>query len=185
MKFLYLLTLFLFTSGLTMAQSEEQPVKHYRGTVEIGYLYGNNKQGDIDNFVAAPSVKIFNGFRLHRLLAVGATTGFDFYNNLLITPFAVGFRGEVFDTRISPIYSIDAGYGSAFLSHESDNEKKKGGWMFNPALGFRVRSGHSTAYTFAAGYKTQKAGTVYTWGSNMTDQKINFKRVSVQLGFMF
>lgn len=185
MKFLYLLTLFLFTSGLTMAQSEEQPVKRYLGTVEIGYLYGNNKQGDIDNFVAAPSVKIFNGFRLHRLLAVGATTGFDFYNNLLITPFAVGVRGEIFDTRISPIYSIDAGYGSALLSHESDNEKKKGGWMFNPALGFRVRSGHSTAYTFAAGYKTQKAETLYTWGGNESEQKINFKRVSVQLGFMF
>lgn len=168
-----------------MAQTVEQPVKRYMGTVELGYLYGNNKQGDLDNFVAAPSVEIFNGVRLHRLLAVGATTGFDFYNNLLITPFALGIRGEVFNTRISPIYSIDAGYGSAFLSHESDNEKKKGGWMFNPALGFRVRSGNGTAYTFATGYKTQEAETSTFWGSSMTDQKITYKRVSVQLGFMF
>lgn len=185
MKLLYLLTLFLFTPGITMAQSEEQPLKRYMGTVELGYLYGNNKQNDIDNFVAAPSVEIFNGFRLHRLLTIGATTGFDFYSNLLITPFALGIRGEAFNSRISPIYSIDAGYGSSFLSHEADMEEKKGGWMFNPALGIRVRSGHSTAYTFAAGYKTQEAETSTFWGRGMTDQKITYKRLSLQLGFMF
>ncbi|EJF11425.1 MULTISPECIES: hypothetical protein [Pontibacter] len=185
MRYLYLLTLLFFSSGLAQAQSDEQPVKRYMGTVELGYLYGNNKQHDVDNFVAAPTVTLFNGIRLHRLLAIGATTGFDFYNNLLITPFALGIRGEMLNTRISPIYSIDAGYGSSFLSHESDNEKKEGGWMFNPALGFRVRSGNSTAYTFAAGYKTQKAETVSSWGHSFTEQKITFKRLSVQLGFMF
>ncbi|MBF8962608.1 hypothetical protein I0P70_05060 [Pontibacter sp. FD36] len=185
MKFLYLLTLSLFISGLALAQSEEQPLKRYMGAVELGYLYGDNKQHDVNNFVAAPTVEIFNGYRLHRLLAVGATTGFDFYDNLLITPFALGVRGEALDTRISPVYSIDVGYGSAFLSHESGDDSKKGGWMFNPALGFRVRTGNSTAYTFAAGYKTQKAETVSSWGNSFTEQKITFKRLSVQLGFMF
>ena len=185
MKHLYLLTLFLFTSGLALAQTEEQPIKRYMGAVDLGYLYGNNKDRDTKNYVAAPTVEIFNGFRLHRLLAIGVTTGFDFYNNLQIMPFALGVRGEILNSRISPIYSIDAGYGSAFLSHESENEKKKGGWMFNPALGFRVRSGNSSAYTFAAGYKTQQAETVSSWGSTVTEQKINFKRLSLQLGFMF
>jgi hypothetical protein len=185
MKFLYLLTLTFFTIGSVLAQSEEPPVKRYMGSVELGYLSGNNKQHDVDYYVAAPTVKVFNGYRLHRLLAVGASTGFDFYDNLLIIPLAVGLRGEVLDTRISPVYSIDAGYGGSLLSDEEGSVKRKGGWMFNPALGFRVRTGNSTAYTFAAGYKTQKAKIESSWGSTLTEQNITFKRLSLQMGFMF
>lgn len=185
MKFLYLLTLSLFTSVLALAQSEEQPVKRYMGSVEFGYLSGNNKERDIDYFVAAPTVKIYNGYRLHRLLAIGASTGFDLYDNLLIIPLAIGLRGEVLNTRISPVYSIDAGYGGSFLSDENGSMKRRGGWMFSPSLGFRVSTGNSTAYTFAAGYKTQKAEIENAWGSTLTEQKITFKRLSLQMGFMF
>lgn len=185
MKFLYLLTLAFFTSGLALAQSEEQPVKRYMGSVELGILSGNNKQQDFNNYVAAPTVKIYNGYRLHRLLAIGASTGFDFYDNLLIIPLAIGLRGEVLNARVSPIYSIDAGHGFSFLSDENGTVKRRGGWMFNPSLGFRVRTGNSTAYTFAAGYKTQKAEIESFWGRTLTEQKITFKRLSLQMGFMF
>jgi hypothetical protein len=185
MKFLYLFTLTFFTFGSALAQSEEPPVKRYMGSVELGFLSGNNRQHDIDHYVAAPTVKFFNGYRLHRLLAVGASTGFDLYDNLLIIPLALGLRGEVLNTRISPMYSIDAGYGGSFLSDENGSMKRRGGWMFNPSLGFRVRTGNSTAYTFAAGYKTQKAEIKNAWGSTLTEQNITFKRLSLQMGFMF
>jgi hypothetical protein len=187
-KILLLLPFLLLQFTWCAAQSAEPtgtgsvPDKKWLGTVEIGYLYGNSKRFDQDHSTVYPTVQVFYGYRFNRLLAIGATTGADFYDNTLVTPLALGIRGEVFATRVSPIYSLDAGYGSAALG---DGDASKGGWMYNPALGMRVNTGNGTAFTFGAGYKVQRVQREISSWNTMIDQKITFKRLSLRAGFMF
>lgn len=160
----------------------------YIGSVEMGFLYGKieNSFNNPPTYLASPSVLIFNGFHAHRLFSIGATTGFDFYENILITPIALGIRGTFFNTRISPFYSIDAGYGSSFLSSKSDGERPEGGWFINPVLGMRMRIDNNNAFMFGLGFKRQRADTENTdqWGI-LTKNRITYNRLSLRMGFMF
>jgi hypothetical protein len=195
MKRITLLTLFLYIAALSKAHSQETAValapaspdapKRYMVMVEIGYLYGKTYNTSISSSVAAPTVQLFNGYRLHRLLVIGGTFGFDFYDNVLVTPMALGIRGEILNRKVSPVYGLDVGYGSTFLSDESSQQQHGGGWMFSPSAGIRVNTGSSTAFTFGAGYRTQRVRTdTNQWGTR-TEQKINYKRLSLRMGFMF
>lgn len=156
--------------------------------VEIGFLYGEKKEGEFKTSTAAPTVQMFNGYRIGRLLAVGATVGIDIYEHMIVTPLAMGIRGELLNSRVSPFYSFDAGYAPVFLSydnHSSVEQKNKGGWMLNPALGLRVKTGNDTAFTFGVGYKTQKTETETAWIHARQVQKIHYKRMTMRMGFMF
>ena len=192
MRKFYLLLLTLMLASLCQAQTSQDTSPaastRYMGQVEIGYLYGKvhyaNQNTDIS--AASPTVQLFNGYRLSRGFIVGATVGFDFYDNILVTPLALGIRGEVLDARVSPTYSLDTGYGSTFMSDESDEQEFKGGWLFNPAIGLRVRTGdNSSAFAFNLGYKTQRVTSETNWWNAHTKQKITYKRLSFRMGFMF
>lgn len=197
MKKLILLTLIFYIAiaGPSKAQSQETAValatttpntiKRYLGMTEIGYLYGKTSNPNLSSSLASPTVQFFNGYRFHRMLSLGATVGFDFYDNVLVTPVALGIRGELTDSRVSPVYGLDVGYGSTFLSDESSQLKHGGGWMFSPSFGMRVNTANSTAFTFTVGYKRQRVSTENTaWGVNVA-QEINYKRLSLRMGFMF
>ncbi|WP_162053452.1 hypothetical protein [Pontibacter pamirensis] len=190
-----LLTLLLFLSiagpstaqeiALAVATTSPDAPKRYIGMVEFGFLYGKTGDTNFSSSLASPTVQLFNGYRFHRLLAVGGTVGFDFYDNVLVTPMALGIRGELLKGRVSPVYGIDVGYGTTFLSDESNEQKKDGGWMFSPSAGIRVNTGNSTAYTFGLGYKTQRVKTDTNWWGGSRQDKINYKRLSVRMGFIF
>lgn len=190
-----ILIVILFVVNLFPAQAQEDAVAgaapedqaRYAGLIEIGYLYGktNNANSFAYAYMATPTVQMFNGYRFARFFALGATLGFDFYDNVLITPIALGIRGEFLKTRISPFYSLDVGYGSAKLSDESDQFNSKGGWLFNPALGMRIQTGNKTAFTFGLGYKTQRVKNTTTWWGGHVAQKITYKRLSLRMGFLF
>ena len=186
MKKILLLTCLLLQLSWCAAQSPDglvsDPEKKFRGSVELGYLYGSARQFNEEQSVASPTVLVFYGYQFNRLLSLGATTGLDFYSNMVVTPLALGVRGEAFDTRISPTYSLDVGYGSTVLS---EGDFSKGGWMYNPALGLRVNTGNGTAFTFGAGYKVQRVEReTSSWGT-IAQQKINYRRLTLRLGFMF
>jgi hypothetical protein len=186
MKKLLLLPFLLLQLSWCAAQSPDAivsvPEKRFMGAVEIGYLYGSAKHSDQNLTVASPTVQVFYGYRFGRLFSLGATTGMDFYDNMLVTPLALGMRGEAFDTRVSPTYSLDVGYGSAVLS---EGGASSGGWMYNPALGLRVNTGNATAFTFGAGYKVQRVERESSSWGTITQQKINYRRLTLRLGFMF
>ncbi|WP_187262664.1 hypothetical protein [Pontibacter beigongshangensis] len=160
----------------------------YVGSVELGFLYGKFKNpfNNPPTYMASPTVQLFNGYRAHRLFAIGATTGLDFYENLLVTPLTLGIRGDILNTRVSPFYSLDAGYGATFLSSKRAGERPDGGWLLNPALGLRVRTGNQTAYLFSLGYKQQRVDTesMTGWGVQV-NERITYKRLSLRMGFMF
>jgi hypothetical protein len=188
MKNLYLLALAFFLPFLVSAQSPDSAYKPYLGMVEIGFLYGEKKDGEFKTSTAAPTVQMFNGYRFDELLAIGGTVGIDIYEQTIVTPLALGIRGELLNFRVSPFYSIDAGYAPVFLSyedHSSMEQKNKGGWMFNPALGLRVKTGNDTAFTFGAGYKSQKTERETAWIHARQVQKMHYKRLTMRMGFMF
>lgn len=188
MKNLYLFALTFLIPCLAIAQSQEPVSKPYLGMIEIGFLYGERKSEAVNSSTAAPTVQMFNGYRFHRLLAVGGTVGIDFYENTIVTPLALGMRGELLQSRVSPFYSLDAGYGPAFQNQEDNQsveQKTKGGWMLNPAMGMRVKTGNSTGFTFSAGYKTQKVASETVWQHARSEQKIHYKRLTMRMGFMF
>ncbi|KAA3438217.1 hypothetical protein [Rufibacter hautae] len=194
--FTMLLSLLLMVSLTSSAQNNQVANSTFNGTtassyvgmVEVGYLYQDNKNNAPNTADSSPTLILFNGYQFHRLFSLGATVGLDFYNQVLVSPVALGIRGTLLTTRVSPTFGVDAGYGTTFLSDESDNIKNKGGWMVNPTLGMRVLAGNNTAFLFNLGYKIQRATTTepVPWGNNMfITEKHSFKRLSARLGFMF
>jgi hypothetical protein len=177
-------------SGTAAEDPSNQPLAdlpRYMGVVEFGYLYGKieNPFNFSPSYIASPSVLFFNGYRAHRLIAIGATIGFDFYENILITPIALGIRGEFFSTRVSPFYSLDAGYGTSFLSGKGSGERPEGGWLINPVLGLRVKTGNKAAFLVGMGYKRQRVDTEMSGWGFTTNQRITYNRLSLRMGFMF
>jgi hypothetical protein len=190
MKKTVLLALLSFSLSEGMAQNTpatsttENKPKRYLGMVELGYLH-QKKQNDP---LTAPTLTVFNGFQFHRLLSVGPTVGLDFYENLIITPVALGLRGTLLDKRVSPFYSVDAGYGTTWFSDEPRRSEHKGGWMINPAAGLRIKAGNETAFLISLGYKVQSATTKepLAWdNSAFITRDLTFKRLSTRIGFMF
>lgn len=172
----------------TLLQKPSAATSRYWGSVEIGFLYGKieNPFNLPPDYKASPSVLLFNGYRAHRMLAIGLTTGFDFYENILITPIGLGIRGTLLSTRVSPFYSLDAGYGSSFLSGKGSGERPEGGWFINPSLGLQVSLDSKTALLFGLGYKQQRVATeVQDWWGGTISQRITYNRLSLRIGFMF
>ena len=192
---LIILTLFLCIAGLSPALSQEAAValpafstdapKRYAGMVEFGYLFGNLGNSGASLSVATPTVQLFNGYRFHRLLAVGGTVSLDFYDGVLVTPVALGVRGELSGRRLSPVYGVDAGYGTTFLNNEDSEQESEGGWMFSPSAGIWVNTGNNTAFTFTAGYRSQKATVKTNWWGGGSVRKITYERFLLRMGFMF
>lgn len=192
----YIIFLFLLLVPVVASQAQgtvpsnlEEPQKGYRGAVELGFLY--QKPRTINNFntnyssVSNPTLSLFNGYAVHRLFAMGVTVGADFYNDVLVTPLAIGLRGTFFNSKVSPYYSLDTGYGFTMLSEESSNLKNDGGWMFNPGIGLKVKAGNNTAFLVHTGYKMQRVETeINQWGATV-HQKTTFKRLSLRIGFEF
>ena len=188
MKKLYFLTLILFTALTAQAQQNNTDLstaKRRLSMVEIGYLYGSTTSYGIKSYKATPTAQFYNGYRFNKLIAVGGTIGFDFYDNALVTPVTLGLRGEFLSTRVSPIYSLDAGYGLTTLSAENAEQEIEGGWMYSSALGLRANTGNSTAFMFTVGLKNQRIETQSTSWNRTVDQKINYKRLTLRMGFMF
>ncbi len=176
------------SSHTTAVEANPNKTSRYIGTIELGYLYGKTSGLSFNNIYinhSTPTVQFFNGYRLNPRLALGATIAFDFYQEVLITPIALGIKGAVLDKRVSPYYSLDVGYGATILNSTSNGRKQEGGFMFNPTLGFRVNTGNMSAFTFGVGFKSQRAQIEYNnWGTR-TNQNILFKRLSLRTGFMF
>ena len=100
-----LLFILSFSTINAKAQSQNRAaaeVSRYMGSIEMGFLYGKikNPWGNPPSYLASPSILIFNGYRPHRLFSIGLATGFDFYENVLITPTGLGIRGELLNNRI-------------------------------------------------------------------------------------
>ena len=89
----------------------------YVNQMEMGVMMG---QVSVDNSPPTGRVNFtftgFNGYRLHRLLAVGLAVGLDWYRTRMLLPVSLGLRGDFWRARrVVPFYALDVGYGSTAL----------------------------------------------------------------------
>lgn len=124
------------------------------------------------------------GYQFNQYLAVGGGVGMDIYDFEFIPVFA-DFRGYIFNSRVSPYYALQAGYGiSADLSNSlSSNESSKGGAMIHPSIGLRFASFRQTKFIMEAGYKFQYETRTNDWNESVDN--IVYRRLSLKFGVLF
>ena len=140
----------LVAYGLSAGAVSGQTIRFTNHT-ELGMLSGIDAFMDQSGFTA----QTFNGVQLNEFVAVGATVGIDGYRKVTLLPLAVGWRGIVPTGGVSPYIGLDVGYGFAWLNDETDTEWHKGGFMFNPVVGIRIKSNGNDRFSFSLGYKRQ------------------------------
>jgi sRNA-binding regulator protein Hfq len=162
--------------------------KGYVNMTELGVLTGQSvgpNQFSSVNYHTAPTSQTFNGYQFWPMLQVGLTTGIDWYQNFALVPVAAGLRGDLSRTRITPFYFMDLGYGFRWLNNNTENSWVKGGLMWNPGLGLKVRGNKNTAWIISVGYKSQRAESFMNFGWQQTEQKVHYSRLSLRTGISF
>jgi hypothetical protein len=158
---------------------------------EIGVLSGANDENNFNpQRFASFSFRSFNGYQFHHAFALGLTLGADWYEQVIITPIAIGIRGDLSSSRITPFYSLDIGTGSAWMTNQQENESAKGGTSWGIGLGLKIRMPSQTAFTFSLGYHEQNVSSKIDfcnwWGcSSGFSEKRSFNRLALRMGFSF
>ncbi|MDA0195432.1 MAG: hypothetical protein O2887_05425 [Bacteroidetes bacterium] len=167
--------------------------------MNLGVTVG--KSNDFSTAEAHPSILVINGFQFNRFLGVGLGTGYQVHNQLNIIPVYASFRGDVLDSRVTPFYYLDAGYGfgvkkgdNVYFNNEVD---VKGGFLVSPGAGVRIKL-KKTYLTTSVGYKLQnsqvkRSNNFYDWrfpadfaspmgeGDSSTEKRL-YKRVEIRIG---
>ena len=139
------------------------------------------------------TLQTFNGFKVYKNLAVGATVGVDWFSNYQIIPISLGVRVSSGDAKLKKVKTfagMDAGYGFMWLnSKNSDRDVIKGGLTLSPTVGFLIPIGGNANFTFSVGYKRNLFNTKIVTGSQeypyITQTDYEFNRMAVRLGVNF
>ncbi|MCB0688793.1 MAG: hypothetical protein KDC53_19785 [Saprospiraceae bacterium] len=132
-------------------------------------------------------MSISAGHQWSRWVGAGLGAGVDFYRSgasEMSFPLFAEVRGYFFSRPSTPYYLVRSGYGFA-SANESRINAAKGGWMFNPAVGWRLGDGRGLKMTLDVGLHFQHAGFDYSQGEEQSDVDIVYKRLSMRLGFLF
>lgn len=165
--------------------------KGFINMTEFGILSGaNDEQGANPQRYASFSFRTFNGYQPASGFAIGLTTGADWYNNAILSPIAVGIRGDFARTRITPFYQFDIGGSFVWQAEQDEIETAKGGFLLNTGLGLKVRLPSQAALTVGLSYQFQKFETrfqEFTWGGNWVEtvERREYNRIALRLGFGF
>jgi hypothetical protein len=154
----------------------------------VPYYYNNTVNARV-NF----TIQTFNGVKVYKNLAVGATVGVDWFSNYQVIPLSVGVRntfGNPKNKKVKTFAGVDAGYGFMWLNDKiSDNQEINGGLALSPTVGLLIPTGGNANLTLSIGYKRNAFNTKTVTGleeypyTNVTDYNLN--RMSVRLGVNF
>ena len=128
------------------------------------------------------------GYLTSRLFGLGAGIGADFYHRgagEMIFPLFLEMRGYLMQQPSSPYYVVRTGYGFAFKNEDLGISAANGGWMLNPAIGWRMGDGRGLKMTMDLGFKFQKATFDYRSGGERSTAELLYKRLNLRLGFLF
>jgi hypothetical protein len=139
------------------------------------------------------TIQTFNGVKVYKNLAVGATVGIDWFSNYQVIPLSVGVRntfGNLKNKKVKTFAGIDAGYGFMWLNDKvSDNQEINGGLALSPTVGLLIPTGGNANLTLSIGYKRNAFNTKTVTGSEeypfITETSYNLNRMSVRLGVNF
>ena len=130
------------------------------------------------------------GYRFNRLVGVGIGGGIENYEDgegKRVVPIYAEARGFLFDKKITPYYSIRAGYGIGLTNDEFGIREAGGGVHLNPEIGYRL-GGHDAVNLFIGiGLKVQDAEFTYRnpWDGSRTTENISYRRYMLTFGLVF
>jgi hypothetical protein len=196
MKKLFLILIFIhsFTySFTTFAQFKP----HYVNMTEVGGLFGRVVYDipwsvptiqEVENRLSV-TLQTFNGVQLKPRLAVGLTTGIDWYNTALLMPVAAGARYDLVRSKknVTVFGTLDAGYGFNWLQADGTGYDTQGGMMLNPGVGLKFGFKSGSAMLLSLSYKRQEARVTKPlgWGEIEKWEDRTYNRMALRLGFMF
>lgn len=180
----------LVFSKTSFAQTDSLAVRHVRyfNQFTTGALIGCGYCPRGKDFTL--SIMSMHGARLSPTVKVGLGVGMDVYNEWRLFPLMAGIIFDREQRNNAFFLQINAGYAwGRFLAPEpwwASDFKERGGFAFNPMLGYRIGK-DKLRIQLLAGYKYQAARTtlnnIGAWGGNTTKREYDLNRFIFQLGF--
>ena len=202
--------IFLFVC--TMAYSQEKKQNSLKGFVKENYvnftdfggLFGKSYQ-ITPNVIQNPTysylvkastnftIQTFNGLKIYKNLAVGATVGMDWFSSYQVIPISLGIRntfGNAKTKKVKTFAGIDAGYGFMWLNDEvSENQEINGGLAISPMIGLLIPTGGNANFTLSVGYKRNVFNTKTVSGilenPYSSENQYQINRMAIRLGVNF
>ena len=170
---------------------------HYVNMTEVGGLFGRvvydiqwsvPVQQQVENRLSL-TLQTFNGVQLKPRMAVGLTTGLDWYQSALLMPVAAGIRYDLAKSKnnVTLLGMLDAGYGFQWLHADATGYKTDGGMMISPGLGLKFGLKSGSALVLSLSYKRQHAKSTEPlgWGEIEKWENRVYNRMAVRFGFVF
>lgn len=134
----------------------EYKTKGIYNTTFVAFAGGQDKAGE---FTLGAGVHNITGKHFKKWLGLGIGIGLDNYSRRgeTILPVYLEFRGYPLGENVKFYYSISGGYGFAFKREQFRIVEAKGGYMFHPAVGYRVGTTDGTDINIDIGVKFQDA----------------------------
>jgi len=164
---------------------------------EVGGLFGRvvydipwsvPVQQQVENRLSL-TLQTFNGVQLKPRMAVGLTTGLDWYQSALLMPVAAGIRYDLAKSKnnVTLLGMLDAGYGFQWLHADATGYKTDGGMMISPGLGLKFGLKSGSALVLSLSYKRQHAKSTEPlgWGEIEKWENRVYNRMAVRFGFVF
>jgi len=192
MKHYILLILSVCFSSALLAQETTQQTQKFRffNHTQVSMLIGEESENQ-QRKAMIPSFQTVNGIYLGKHVGVGIGVGAEPFEYVTFPVFASAhyfFSAN----KVIPYAGLKAGY--AFSNSHKKLEysymygdfNNKGGLMFNPEIGFRIRMPYFDL-TLSGGYRFQRLesritqeGSIYTY-----NRRVDYQRTSFTLGIMF
>ncbi len=155
-------------------------------------------QGDVGLLVGkqvlpVPGVQVFNGLKIDKWSSeAGITVGADIYRQLTILPVYASIRWLPLPEKdLIPYLSFSVGYGIAWLNRGSVEKDYRGGTVYYPSVGVRIKTKTKARFNFSAGFKHQRAAFTDRrfdeLGREMSvvTEEYRFSRMSLSFGVGF
>lgn len=139
------------------------------------------------------TIQTFNGFKVYKNVAVGATVGIDWFSQYQIVPISLGIRvssGDSKAKKVKTFAGIDAGYGFMWLNEKTNgNQEINGGLALSPMVGLLIPTGGNANFTLSVGYKrnvyNSKIVTDTPEYPYTNETNYNLNRMAIRLGINF
>lgn len=133
------------------------------------------------------------GHMFSRHLGIGGGVSLDGYPNSAggenLVPLFVEARGYLQKKRNALYWSLAGGYGLPLKASTDDQEVRRfeGGYMFHPAIGYRLGADKGLNVVIDAGYKFQKALTEreFLFSGEILLRDVLYRRLCLRIGVVF
>lgn len=127
------------------------------------------------------------GYQFNNYFGAGVGVGLNLYD-VVFGDVYVNLRSFLTKGKVSPMVSLDAGYGvPVVLSGIGNNASQSvGGWSLRPNIGLRIATRNKSDILLDAGYQFQEYHQYVNWGwGSKSEYNIWYKRLSFRIGWSF